>query len=95
MSCYAALRPALFLLPPEKAHRAAIRALQMGVAPKSEFTHPSLHTTVAGPEGRFVEVQIRSERMDEIAERGADTVLLVVPITSSNRKHRKYYLKQK
>ena len=37
--------------------------------PKSNG-YESLHTTVAGPEVRFVEVQIRSERMNEIAERG-------------------------
>ncbi len=32
--------------------------------------YEALHVTVMGPEGRWVEVQIRSRRMDEIAERG-------------------------
>ena len=37
--------------------------------PKSNG-YESLHTTVIGPDGKYVEVQIRSERMDQIAERG-------------------------
>ncbi|MGL5889200.1 MAG: RelA/SpoT family protein [Bacteroidia bacterium] len=32
--------------------------------------YESLHTTVMGPDGKWVEVQVRSERMDELAEKG-------------------------
>jgi len=32
--------------------------------------YQALHLTVMGPDGHWIEVQIRSERMDEIAERG-------------------------
>lgn len=37
--------------------------------PKSNG-YESLHTTVMGPKGQWVEVQIRSTRMDDIAEKG-------------------------
>ncbi len=50
MSLYSALRPALFLLPPEKAHRAAIRALQKGLVCNSVKPIERLRTTVAGLE---------------------------------------------
>lgn len=35
-----------------------------------ENGYESLHTTVLGPDDRWVEVQIRSRRMDEVAEQG-------------------------
>ncbi|CAA9197410.1 RelA/SpoT family protein [Flavobacterium bizetiae] len=38
-------------------------------SPKSTG-YEALHITVMGPKGRWVEVQVRSERMDEIAEKG-------------------------
>ena len=35
-----------------------------------ENGYESLHVTVMGPQGRWIEVQIRTERMDQTAERG-------------------------
>jgi GTP pyrophosphokinase len=45
------------------------RLKRLAFIPKSNG-YESLHITVMGPDGRWVEVQIRSKRMDEIAERG-------------------------
>lgn len=49
MSLYSTLRPAMFKLPPEIAHRAAIAALKHGlVPPYNKRKHASLRTNVAG-----------------------------------------------
>ena len=51
-------------------------------APKSTG-YEALHITVMGPDQKWVEVQIRSERMHEIAERGYQR------ITSTNKENKK------
>ncbi len=51
-------------------HQAIPERLKDWVATPKSNGYESLHSTVIGPEGKYVEVQIRSERMDDIAERG-------------------------
>lgn len=46
------------------------RRLRDWITVPKENGYESLHTTVKGPLGRFVEVQIRTRRMDENAEKG-------------------------
>ena len=51
-------------------HRPIPERLKDWVTTPKSNGYESLHTTVIGPKGRFVEVQIRTNRMNEIAERG-------------------------
>jgi dihydroorotate dehydrogenase len=48
MDFYSAIRPAIFLLPPERAHHAAICALERGLVPEYKTRHANLRTEVAG-----------------------------------------------
>lgn len=51
-------------------HRPIPERLKDWITTPKSNGYESLHTTVIGPGGRYVEVQIRSRRMDEIAEKG-------------------------
>ncbi|MEA3451482.1 MAG: TGS domain-containing protein, partial [Bacteroidota bacterium] len=48
-----------------------INRLKDWVSTPKASGYESLHTTVIGPEGKWVEVQIRTQRMDDIAEKGS------------------------
>lgn len=46
------------------------KRLRDWISSPKQSGYESLHTTVLGPENKWVEVQIRTRRMDDIAERG-------------------------
>jgi guanosine-3',5'-bis(diphosphate) 3'-pyrophosphohydrolase len=51
-------------------HRPIPERLKDWITTPKSNGYESLHTSVIGPGGRYVEVQIRSRRMDDIAEKG-------------------------
>ena len=51
-------------------HRPIPERLRDWITTPKSNGYESLHTTVIGPHGRYVEVQIRSQRMDDISENG-------------------------
>jgi len=51
-------------------YRPIVERLRDWISNPKSNGYESLHTTVMGPEGKPVEVQIRAKRMDEIAEKG-------------------------
>ncbi len=44
--------------------------------PKSN-NYQSIHTTIVGPQGKFIEIQIRTEEMDKVAEEGVKDYIAV------------------
>jgi len=46
------------------------KRLRDWISTPKESGYESLHTTVFGPNGKWVEVQVRTRRMDEVAEKG-------------------------
>ena len=48
----------------------SLERLRDGISAPKSNGYESLHTTVMGPGGKWVEVQIRTERMNDIAEKG-------------------------
>ena len=51
-------------------HRPIPERLKDWITTPKSNGYESLHTSVIGPKGKYVEVQIRSRRMDDIAEKG-------------------------
>ena len=51
-------------------YRANPRRLRDWITLPKPNGYESLHTTVMGPEGHWIEIQIRSKRMDDMAEKG-------------------------
>ena len=64
MLCWQAYSVVTDMYPPN------IKRLRDWISVPKANGYESLHTTVKGPEQKWVEVQIRTERMDEVAERG-------------------------
>jgi GTP pyrophosphokinase len=57
-----------------------------------ENGYESLHTTVLGPDNRWVEVQIRTRRMDEVAEQGVAAHWAYKGVKGSVLEHEKEYV---
>ncbi len=51
-------------------YRPIVERLRDWISNPKSNGYESLHTTVMGPNGKLVEVQIRSDRMDQVAEKG-------------------------
>jgi GTP diphosphokinase / guanosine-3',5'-bis(diphosphate) 3'-diphosphatase len=64
LQCFAIYKDVIQMYPPMP------ERLRDWVTQPKENGYEALHITVQGPEGRWVEVQIRSKRMDELAELG-------------------------